>query len=76
MTTMQVGQVIAPLVLTDIQGNQIAVPQPNKYVHLQFRRFSACPLCNLAMVNLAARKPELDQRGIVEVVFFTPRVRI
>jgi hypothetical protein len=70
MTAIQIGQVIAPMILTDVRGKQVSVPQPNKIVHLQFRRFSACPLCNLAMVNLAARKAELDQNGIVEVVFF------
>ena len=33
--------------LVSVTGNRIAVPDPNRLAHLQFRRFAGCPICNL-----------------------------
>lgn len=32
---------------TDIFGEQVSLPNNEKWVYLSFHRFSACPLCNL-----------------------------
>jgi peroxiredoxin len=39
-------------------------------VHLQFRRFAGCPICNLHVRSVARRIDELRGAGIREVAFF------
>jgi peroxiredoxin len=39
-------------------------------VHLQFRRFAGCPICNLHLQSIVARHDEIEAAGIQEVVFF------
>ncbi|NVB84948.1 MAG: AhpC/TSA family protein, partial [Kofleriaceae bacterium] len=33
--------------LVSLDGEPIEVPDPARLVHLQFRRFAGCPVCNL-----------------------------
>ena len=56
--------------LTDVDGNVVRIPQKDKIIHLQFRRFSACPFCSVHMGQLKKRKTELDESGLVEVLLF------
>jgi hypothetical protein len=46
------------------------VPDPDHLVHLQFRRFAGCPICNLHLRSLIRRAGEIDSAGIREVVVF------
>jgi hypothetical protein len=39
-------------------------------VHLQFRRFAGCPICNLHIRAVVKRYAEIADAGIVEVVVF------
>jgi peroxiredoxin len=62
-----------PLALTleTIEGKVVPVPDPSaRFVHLQFRRFSGCPICNAHLRSLANHRAELAEHGIREVIFF------
>jgi peroxiredoxin len=53
-----------------VTGEHVPVPDPQGLVHLQFRRFAGCPICNLHLQSFVARHPEISAAGIREVVFF------
>ncbi|WP_291415755.1 peroxiredoxin-like family protein [Actinophytocola sp.] len=56
--------------LTTIAGTTTAVPDPDRLVHLQFRRFAGCPVCNLHLRSIVRRHDEIQSSGIKEVVVF------
>ena len=53
-----------------VTGELVPVPDPQRLVHLQFRRFAGCPICNLHLRSFIARHDELERASIREVVFF------
>ncbi|MFT7839497.1 peroxiredoxin-like family protein [Saccharothrix sp. BKS2] len=53
-----------------VTGGTVRVPDPGGPVHLQFRRFAGCPVCNLHLRSVVLRHDEISSRGIVEVVVF------
>jgi len=56
--------------LTTIDGSGVALPAAEGLVHLQFRRFAGCPICNLHMHEVATRHDEINKAGIAEIVVF------
>lgn len=65
------GDTVPPMSLTNIHGATVTIPNKNsKWVHLQFRRFAGCPICNLHMQSVLKRHPEIKAAGIQEVVIF------
>lgn len=69
------GTMLRPRVLQDVSGRSVSLPQaagPGKpaLVHLQFRRFAGCPVCNLHLRSFARRHRELEMAGVREVVLF------
>ncbi|MEV0667640.1 peroxiredoxin-like family protein [Actinomadura luteofluorescens] len=56
--------------LTPVIGPQVPVPDPGRLVHLQFRRFAGCPICNLHLRSIVRRHEEIEAAGIGEVVVF------
>lgn len=48
------------------------IPDPNRLVHLQLRRFAGCPICNVHLQSMARRYDEIAAVGIREVVVFHP----
>jgi peroxiredoxin len=68
---MKAGDVVPAMQLTDIHGSPVSIPDPKtKWVHLQFRRFAGCPICNLHMHEFVQRYAELTAAGIQEVVVY------
>ena len=67
---LQPGTRIAPLMLSTLSGEQLAVPHATQLIHLQFRRFAGCPVCHLHLREVVRRAHEIEAAGIVEVVFF------
>lgn len=59
--------------LIAISGERLRVPDPDRLVHLQFRRFAGCPVCNLHLRSVATRHDEIRAAGIREVVVFHSR---
>lgn len=53
-----------------VTGELILVPDPERLVHLQFRRFAGCPICNLHLRSFVSRHDELERAGVRAVVFF------
>lgn len=45
-------------------------PTQTPLLHLQFRRFAGCPICNLHLRSIAKRHDELRSAGIQEVAIF------
>lgn len=56
--------------LVTVTADPVRVPDPDRLVHLQFRRFAGCPVCNLHLRSVVQRHEEILAAGIREVVFF------
>ncbi|MER6072347.1 peroxiredoxin-like family protein [Streptomyces sp. NPDC001817] len=64
------GSRLSPRALTPLCGPALPVPDPDRLVHLQFRRFAGCPVCNLHLRSFVRRHAEIEAAGIREVVVF------
>jgi len=68
---LKAGDSFPPTQLQNIHGSAVAIPDANaRWVHVQFRRFAGCPICNLHLHSFVTRYPELQAAGIHEVVVF------
>jgi peroxiredoxin len=63
------GDRIAPRALVNIEGQPVPIPADG-LIHLQFRRYAGCPVCNMHLRSIAVRHQELVGAGITEVVVF------
>ena len=67
----RMGDAFPRLELTASSGQLVAIPDPaGDFVHLQFRRFAGCPICNLHLRSVVRRYGEIRAAGIREVVVF------
>jgi peroxiredoxin len=67
----RVGDAFPKLELAATSGQLVRIPDPaGDYVHLQFRRFAGCPICNTHLRSIVTRHDEIRSRGIREVVAF------
>lgn len=64
------GDTVAIDELHAIKGATVVLPDPEKLVHLQFRRFAGCPICNVHLQAVIKRHDEIVAAGIREVVMF------
>jgi peroxiredoxin len=64
------GDVVVSRELTGAAGERVAIPDAERLVHLQFRRFAGCPVCNLHLRAVAQRHDELVEANVREVVVF------
>ncbi len=64
------GQEITGTTLTAVDGALVDVPDPRRLIHLQFRRFAGCPVCNLHLRSIVRRHDEIAAAGVREVVVF------
>jgi peroxiredoxin len=64
------GDVLDHRDLTTIHGEPVQLPQPQRLVHLQFRRYAGCPICNLHLRSITRRHQEILSAGVAEVVVF------
>ncbi|MEO3855848.1 peroxiredoxin-like family protein [Acrocarpospora sp. B8E8] len=69
-TAMKNGAVLAARELTAVSGQPIAIPDRERLIHLQFRRFAGCPVCNLHLRSVVRRHEEIKAAGVREVVVF------
>ncbi|MGW0392347.1 peroxiredoxin-like family protein [Streptomyces sp. NPDC003042] len=68
---LRAGSVVPARSLTAVtDGAPVAVPDPERLVHLQFRRFAGCPVCHLHLRSVVRRHGEIEAAGIREVVVF------
>jgi peroxiredoxin len=65
------GDRTPPVAATTIRGVPVAIPDPSSgFVHLQFRRFAGCPVCNFHLHTLRKRLADIKAAGIREVAVF------
>ena len=67
---IKAGDLLDPLTVLNIQGQRVAIPGAQRLIHLQFRRFAGCPVCDLHLHSIVRRLPELNAAGIQELVVF------
>ncbi|WP_374774574.1 AhpC/TSA family protein [Streptomyces sp. NBC_01310] len=70
---LDTGSIVRTRALTAVaDGAAVAVPDPDpeRLVHLQFRRFAGCPVCHLHLRSVVRRHAEIEAAGIREVVVF------
>ena len=67
---LTVGAAVPARELTPVAGAPVPVPDPDHVVHLQFRRFAGCPVCNLHLHSFARQHDTLRAAGVREVVVF------
>jgi peroxiredoxin len=70
MPKLSIGDTIAPRVLTTIRSEAVPIPDSQRLVHLQFRRYAGCPICNLHLRSVARRHDDIKAAGIREVAVF------
>jgi len=66
----RVGDKVNARTLSTITGTQVSLPATDRIVHLQFRRFAGCPICNLHVREVARRNAEIADAGVSEIVVF------
>jgi hypothetical protein len=64
------GDVVGAHKFATISGDEVGIPDPSSLIHLQFRRFAGCPVCNLHLHSMMRRNDEILGAGIREIVFF------
>ena len=64
------GDLLPTTVMEAVTGEAINLPDPNRLVHLQFRRFVDCPICNTHIAEFRKRAREIEAAGIEEVIVF------
>jgi peroxiredoxin len=67
---LKAGDIVPAHSWATTTGTPIAIPDPMRLVHLQFRRFAGCPICNLHLRSFVRRYAEIQTAGICEVIVF------
>jgi len=74
MSRKNLGDVVEPITVESVNGSSVCIPPKDGFLHLQFRRFAGCPICNLHLRSFIRRHDELLVHGIHEVaVFHSPK---
>ena len=64
------GDIVPSTILKSVTGEPIKLSGPSRLVHLQFRRFVDCPICNTHIAELRGRVREIEAAGVKEVIVF------
>ena len=64
------GDIFPTTVMDAVTGEEINLPDPTRLVHLQFRRFVDCPICNTHIAEFRKRARDIEAAGIKEVIVF------
>jgi peroxiredoxin len=67
---VRAGTIVEPRELVTIHSKAIRIPDQRRLVHLQFRRFAGCPVCNLHLRSIVQRYKEIEASSVQEVVVF------
>lgn len=65
-----VVDVVPPRELKAVDGSAVQLPDRRQLVHLQFRRFAGCPICDLHLHSFVRRQGELEAAGLREIAVF------
>jgi peroxiredoxin len=64
------GDMLPTMVMEAVTGEAINLPDQKRLVHLQFRRFVDCPICNTHIAEFRRRARKIETAGIKEVIVF------
>jgi peroxiredoxin len=64
------GDILSRTVMEAVSGEAINLPDAKRLVHLQFRRFVDCPICNTHIAEFRRRARQIEAAGIKEVIVF------
>jgi peroxiredoxin len=64
------GDKLPPTSMEAVTGQSIDLPDAKRLIHLQFRRFVDCPICNTHIAEFRKRAGEIEAAGIKEVIVF------
>lgn len=64
------GKRVAPFTVETLSHGAFRVPDA-QVVHLQFRRYAGCPICNSHLRSFRLRHDELVRAGVKTVAFFS-----
>ena len=64
-----VGEIVPPFSVSTLSHGTLRVPAED-LIHLQFRRFAGCPICNLHLRTFAEQMPQLERAGVRTVAVF------
>ena len=64
------GDKLPPTLMEAVTGRSIDLPDAKRLIHLQFRRFVDCPICNTHIAEFMKRATEIEAAGIKEVIVF------
>src|SRR5438270_14022283 len=64
------GDIVPATTLESVTAEPIKLPDPDRLVHLQFRRFVDCPICNTHIAEVRRRAREIEAAGVKEVIVF------
>lgn len=64
------GDIIPCEVFTDVNDVGINLSASNNLIHLQFRRFSGCPICNLHLQAFVNGYRDISRLAVSEIVVF------
>jgi peroxiredoxin len=67
---MAAGDVVDELSLVTMHGRKVYIPDRDRMIHLQFRRFAGCPVCDLHLRSFIKSQAELEQSGVREMIVF------
>jgi peroxiredoxin len=71
MQRLVVGGKAPTIDAVTIGGHPASVPDRlGRLVHVQFRRFAGCPVCNFHLMTMARRRSEVQGAGVHQLVFF------
>lgn len=71
VTRLAPGDRAPAIAATTIHGRSLSLPDlAAPFVHLQFRRFAGCPVCNFHLLGFSRRAGEIAAAGVREVVVF------
>jgi len=70
MNKFKPGDVFPARTLESVTGESIKLPDPNRLVHLQLRRFVDCPICNTHLAEVRRRARDIEAAGIKELIVF------
>ncbi len=70
MIRFKPGDIVPARTLESVTGGPVNVPDSNRLVHLQLRRFVDCPICNTHIAEVRRRARHIEAAGIKEVIVF------
>ena len=71
MPKLHQGQQVTPTSFKTIHNQPFDLPANDaRLLHVQFRRFAGCPVCNYHLHRMAKHHAQLTEMGIKQLVFF------